>query len=163
MRNYTVWKISCALTHFKRNLKEEGKFQAIKSPIKKPRGTLWGFRFCVLLLFFYLSFFFPVNRRETWKAFVVVLLNIYETVHIYSMCLYYVKYSYKVRNIWWRVWICLLHHSLPKHKNNFFLLRNTSFLSSVWRGSLVTILTPSGYEVKKEYHLSGVVFLQGMK
>ena len=35
MRNYTVWKISCALTHFKRNLKEEGKFQAIKNPIKK--------------------------------------------------------------------------------------------------------------------------------
>ena len=83
MRNYTVWKISCALTRFKRNLKEEGKFQAIKSPIKKKQEEfLCSFRFCIFLLFFYLSFFFCKPSRNTESFYSCITKNISE--YIYS-------------------------------------------------------------------------------
>lgn len=94
MRNYTFWKISCALNCFKRNLKEEGKFQAIKSPFeKKQEELLCSFRFCIFLLFFYLLFFSckPSRNIESFYHFstkIYIKVYTYMYMYIYSQCVF---------------------------------------------------------------------------
>ena len=83
MRNYIVWEIGCALALFKRNLREEGMFQAIKCPLKTPKVTLWSFRFCIFLSCFHLSFF-SVNHQEIQNSFLAVLPKTYQSMYIHN-------------------------------------------------------------------------------